>query len=484
MRNPILYRIALLSMLLLAAADVQAQADRSAPPAPGPVPALQLPPVRHFTLSNGLAVVLVEKPQVPVVQVTLVVDAGVVDEPAGKHGLADLALDLMDEGAGARDALALADAVDFVGAALTTEAGLHTSTVELFTPVARLVTALALMAVVVLRPVFAEAELERLRLQRLTGLVQARDDPQAIAATLFDRVLYGPAHPYGYPPGEAVEAALRSITAADLRRFHETHFRPGDAALVVAGAVTQEGIAPKLETVFGGWTAGDAPTAEVAAPAQVEGRVVYLVDKPGAAQSVIRVGRIGAARSTADYHALVVLNTVLGDAFTSRLNQNLREDKGYTYGARSSFAFRPVAGPFQAGASVQTDVTAPALAEFMKELHGIRAPVPDDELARARNYVALQYPRAFQTVGQVAGQLVDLVRYDLPDDYFERYQERILAVTAADVQAAARRYVDPGNVAVVVVGDRAAIEADVRALGLGEVRVLSVEDVLGPVPEL
>lgn len=475
-------------VLLLLAAGIapgaQAQVNRETPPVPGPPPALQLPPIQRFTLSNGLPVVLMEKHQVPLLQLTMLVRAGAVDDPAGKHGLAAMTLDMMDEGAGSLDALALADAVDFLGASLSTRASLHTSTVELFTPLSKLPEALPLFADVVLRPAFAETELRRLRLQRLTERVQAHDDPNTIAATLFNRALYGTEHPYGAPAGDVVETSLRSFTPEDLRRFHETYFHPNNATLIVVGDVTPDAIRPQLEAAFGAWQPGDVRSKPVAPPRQVPARTIYLVDKPGAAQSVIRIGRIGAARDTEDYYKLVVLNTVLGGSFNSRLNQNLREDKGYSYGAGSTFSFRPVPGPFLASAAVQTDVTAPALTEFMKELRGILETIPDDELTRAKNYVALQFPRTFQTVEDIADHLAELVAYGLPDDYFNRYQERILAVTPAEVREAARRYLDPERVAIVVVGDRAIIEEPVRALGLGPVEVLSTVDVLGEVPEL
>jgi predicted Zn-dependent peptidase len=219
-------------------------------------------------------------------------------------------------------------------------------------------------------------------------------------------------------------------------------------------------------------------------PEQVERREVYLVDKPGAAQSEIRIGRVGAPRLTADYYALVVMNTILGGAFTSRLNQNLREEHGYSYGAYSFFDFEPLPGPFVASAAVQTAVTDSALVEFMKELRGILEPVTDEELERAKNYVALRFPSRFQTVAGIARQIAQIELYGLPDTYFNDYVDRILAVTRADVLRVARKYIDPDRVAIVVVGDRSKIEGGVRALELGPLRLLTVEDVLGPPPVL
>ena len=216
---------------------------------------------------------------------------------------------------------------------------------------------------------------------------------------------------------------------------------------------------------------------------QIEGRAVYLVDKPGAVQSEIRIGRIGAARDTEDYYALVVMNTVLGGSFTSRLNANLREDKGYTYGARSRFSFRPVPGPFLAGAAVQTEVTDKALAEFMKELEAIDS-VSDEELERAKNYVALRFPQRFQSVSRIADELTELVRFDLPTDFFNRYVKRILEIDKQDVERVAVKYIDPEHLAIVVVGDRSKTMEAIAALELGPMQELTIEEVLGPAPRV
>jgi predicted Zn-dependent peptidase len=219
----------------------------------------------------------------------------------------------------------------------------------------------------------------------------------------------------------------------------------------------------------------------LAAP-QVNGRTIHLVDKPGAAQSVIVIGRIGAPRSTPDYYALQVMNTILGGQFTSRLNQNLRETHGYSYGASSAFDFRPVPGPWTASAAVQTAATGAALREFFNELEGIRTPIPAEEIARAKNYLAMRYPAQFQSVAGIAAQLGETVLFELPVTDVDAYVERVMAVTNADVERVARAYVDPENVAIIVVGDRQVIEQQVRDAGLGTVRLLEVTDVLGPVP--
>lgn len=468
----------------LAAQFVFGQApDRSKPPELGPPPALKVPPIQHLKLSNGIAVTLIEKPQVPLVDVVLQIKTGTAMDPAEKTGLASLTLAMLDEGAGPRNALQIADEIEFLGASLATGAGVHTSSITLHTPLARLDAALAIMADVALRPTFPGDELERQRKQRLTSLAQAHDNPNTIASVLFNRTLFGEQHPYGRRTG-GVENTLRALTAQELNKFHATYFVSNNAQLIVVGAVTGKTILPKLEAAFGKWKAGKASAPVAAEAKQVTERQIYLVDKPGAAQSVIRIGRLGVARLTPDYYALTVLNTILGGSFTSRLNQNLRETHGYAYGASSNFGFNQLPGAFLAAASVQTDATDKSLVEFMKELNNIRGEITDEEMTRAKNYVALGYPGNFQTSGQIAGELSELVTYGLPDTYFNTYVNDILAVSKAQVQAAAQKYIDPEKVAIIVVGDRQKIEAGIRALNLGQVNLLTIEEVLGKVPAL
>lgn len=468
--------------LLIVFSTLHAQApDRSKPPALGPSSALKLPVIQRFKLSNGLPVVVMEKRGVPLVQIDLLVKAGTAMDPAGKNGLASMVAAMLDEGAGSRNALQLADAIDFLGANLSTAAGRHTSAITLNMPLSKLDSALVLMADVALRPAFAPEELNRQRKQRLTTLAQWHDQPETIASVIFNRTLYGEKHPYGLPAiGD--EKSLRNFRVEELKNFYSTYLRPNNATLIVVGDVTPSAILPKIEAAFGKWEAGKIPTATWPGVAQVRKRQVWLVDKPGAEQSEIRLGRLGVPRLTEDYYALVVMNTILGGSFTSRLNQNLRETHGYSYGAYSYFDFRPLPGPFLAEAAVQTSKTDSALIEFMKELNAILRPVSDGELTRGKNYVALSFPQDFQSVGQIANQLAELVIYDLPDDYFNNYVQRLLAVTKGDVERVAKKYLDPEKVAVIVVGDRAKIEKGVRALNLGPVQVMTVEQVLGKAP--
>src|SRR5436190_16576354 len=478
-------RLSLLGILIGAPSlAAQQPPDRSHPPQPGPPPALNLPQIQKRQLANGLPVWIVELHKVPVAQVNLVVLSGTAQDPPGKFGIASLTSAMLEEGAGSRSALELADAVDYLGADLNAATVTDATMVRLHVPVARLAEALPIMADVALRPTFPNDELERQRKQRLTNIIQARDDPATIASIGFSRLLYGRAHRYG-TPGFGTAETIKAFTTGDLRSFYQATFRPTNAALLAVGDITADATMPLLESSFGTWKppAGGAAAAEtLPAVEQPAAREVYLIDKPGAPQTQIRIGWIGVPRSTPDYFPLVVLNTILGGSFSSRLNMNLREQHGYTYGASSAFDMRASAGPFLAAAGVQTDKTSEALKEFFNELTGILQAVPADELARAKNYVALRYPSSFETTGDISRRLEDALIFHLPDDYFSKYVQNIQAVTAADVQRVAQKYVAPGKFAVVVVGDLKTIEPGVKALNLGTVKVMSVDDVFGPKP--
>ena len=468
---------------VLGASFVSAQPDRSKVPDLPPPPKLNLPEIQEFELTNGLKVFLMEKDEVPLVQMNLIVKTGIVDDPEDKTGLASITLDMLDEGAASKDALELADEIDFLGAEINTRAGLHTSKISLFTPRSKFEKALDLFSDILLEPSFPQKELDRIKKERITSIMQMHDEPNAIASALFNKTLFGEENPYG-KQSIGNQNTIQSFSAEDLQNFYNKNFNSGNAFVIVVGDVNKESLQQKLEAELGSWKKGKAEETELDKAPQVAERKIYLVDKPGSAQSVIRIGRLGVERKTEDYYPLLVLNTILGGSFTSRLNQNLREEHGYTYGAGSYFDFRPAPGPFFAYSSVQTEVTDSALIEFFRELNGIIKPVPEEELSRAKNYVALRFPGNFQTVEEVAGQLEELVVYDLPEDYFESYVTDILSVSGEDVSRAAEKYIDPEKSIIVIVGDREKIEDGIKKLNLGEVINYSVEDVLGALPEV
>ena len=445
-------------------------------------PALRLPPVQRRKLSNGLEVLIVEHHELPVVDFSLVVKSGAASDPSERPGLATLTADLLDEGTKTRSALDISNQLADIGAQLSVNSGWDSSNASLTTLTRHLDRALEIYADVLLNPAFPEADLKRLRDSRLTALQQQRDNAQSIADRVYASVLYGEKHPYGRSlVGDA--RSVGAMSEADVRQFYATHFVPNNAALVVVGDVTPNQIVAKLEKAFGAWKRGAAPQLNLAGDVPARERAaVYLVDRPGAAQSVIQIGHVGVARSTPDYFPLLVMNTILGGQFTSRLNLNLREDKGYTYGARSGFSYRRGAGPFSASAGVQTAVTKESVAEFIKELRGIRGDVPvtERELELAKQAIVRGFPRSFETPGQIGNRLTDLVLYGLPDDYFNSYAARVSAVTLADVQRVAQKYLDPSRAAVLVVGDRKEVERGLRSLELGDVILLDAEG--RPVP--
>ncbi len=458
------------------------KADRSKVPPLGETKKLSLPSIQSFELSNGLKVVLMEKHTVPLVQMSVVVKSGSVNDPDNKSGIASFTADMLDEGAAGKSSLELADAINYLGVRISTFSRWHKMGVSLHAPLSKFDEALKIVSEILLHPDFPQKELDRIRNEKLTSLLQWHDQPVTIANVMFQRTLFGKDHPYG-KPAMGNETSLKGFSVEDLKNFHEKYFKANNAYILVVGDVTRDQLISKLESVFGKWAKGDVPTAKLKEADQVNKRVVYLVDKPGAAQSVIMIGRIGTERLTGDYFPITVMNTILGGSFTSRLNNNLREQHGYTYGAGSAFDMRPYPGPFMARSSVQTEVTDKALVEFFKELNGILKPVPNEELTRAKNYVALGYPDNFQTVADIAFNLEEMTDYNLPGDYFNDYIDNVLNITGDQVTKAAKKYIVPDKMAVIVVGDRSKIEDGIKKLNLGEIKYYKVEDVLGKKPQ-
>jgi predicted Zn-dependent peptidase len=465
-----------LLMTVLTTVTLSAQVDRSHPPQLVRAPALRVPPVQTARLPNGLEIALVEMHEVPVVDINLVVRAGSVRDPADLPGLGTFTANMLDEGAGRRTALGIAEQAAYLGANFGTGASYEWATVFLHVPKRQLDSALDLMADVALRPTFADSEVTRQRDLRRSAIIQLRDQPTQQAPIAFNAIVFGAQHPYGWPTN-GTDASTAALSQGRVQEFYRAFYRPNNARLLIVGDITMAEARRLIAARFGAWERGEATPLPVATAPAHGPRTFYLVDKPGAAQSVIRIGNVGVARNTPDYFAIQVLNTILGGSFTSRLNQNLRETHGYTYGANSGFAMRRLPGPFSAQASVATAKTDSSLIEFLGELRRIRdSIIPAEELAKAKAYIALGLPRDFETTQGAAGQYMDLVQNDLPLDYYSTYVERIGAVTAADVQRAARRYIDADHFAIVVVGDKSQIEAGIRALNEGPI---SLRDLWG-----
>ena len=440
------------------------------PPTLAPPKALTLPPIVSRELANGMRLLVVEHHELPLADFVLLVRTGHEADPPKHVGLAALTAAMLDEGAGGRNALQIADQAAYLGVQLGTGSSWDLSQVTLHAPTAQLDSALALFADVALRPAFPEKDLDRIRQERITNIIQNRDRPTVIADQAYASLVFGGEHPYGRPT-IGTEASLKQITRGDVTRFYDTYYRPNNATLIVVGDVAAADVERRVNALFSKWQRKDVPKADYGRVPGGHATTVYLVDKPGAAQSSFRIGTIGVARSTADYFPIQVMNTILGGSFTSRLNQNLREAKGYTYGAFSGFSMRSQPGPFTARAEVVAAKTDSALVEFMKEITNIRDTVPSTELEKAKRYLQLQLPNDFETTTDIAMNLVPLAVYGLPLDYFNQYAARIASVTQADVQRVARQYLDPSKMNVVIVGDRKTVEAGLRAAKVGEVEV-------------
>ena len=441
--------------------------DRSNPPQLGSVRLLTVPAVQERTLANGLRILVAEHRELPVVDVRLVVRAGGAANPASLPGVSGLTSQMLMEGTTTRSPLQIADQEAYLGVDVGSVSSWDESVVSLHAPKAVLDSALALFADIALHPAFVAKELERVRKDRLTSLLQQRDQAPTIASLAANSILFGESHPYGRPL-QGTEAAMQRISRADLRTFYDRYFRPNNATLIVVGDIGADEVVRRAEALFGGWKQGTVPPVNVAKAAAPTRNNVYIIDKPGAPQTSVRITTIGVERATMDYFPLLVMNTVLGDAFTSRLNNTLREKRGFTYGAGSGFAMRRAAGPFLASAEVTAAKTDSALMEFMNELKGIREPVPAAELEKAKQYIQLQLPGDFETSRDIAARLQAIATYDLPLDYYSSYAQRISAVTQADVQRVAQQYVTPDKLAIVLVGDRKTIEQGVREAKLGE----------------
>lgn len=449
--------------------------DRSRLPEVGDDRALRFPRIDRTVLGNGLEVRAVSHRAVPLASASLVVRGGSAADPATLPGLAALTTDLLDEGVDGQDALAIADAVARIGGELDLDVGYDAVFVTLTMLSRFLPEGLDLLARLVVGPTLAEADFERIRALRLERLRQLRDHPSAVAERAFAEFLYG-SHPYGHL-GIGTDEALRACRIDDVRAFYRGMFGPKDATLVLAGDFSEDDLMQAGSAAFGGWQAEDGPAlareAGMAPAPSAPQAAIAIVPRPGAAQSELRIGHVSGPRDTPDYHAIIVLNAALGGQFVSRVNLNLRERKGYTYGAYTGFDLRRGPGPFALRTSVQTEVTADAVRESLAEIADIRGsrPVTEDELAMARTSLTRGYARAFETVQQVARSVGQLALHHLPDTYFEEFIPRVLAVTGRDVQRAAERYVDPARLSTVIVGDLDRIRGDLDALALGTLEV-------------
>jgi zinc protease len=436
-------------------------------PAVGPLPKVGLPRTSGFTLGNGLEVVAIRRDVAPIASASLMIRSGASSDPSGKAGLASITAEMLDEGAGARDCLALADELEQLGADLWLGSGRDGSQLSVQAPRETFLAALRIAGDVITRPRLGDDDWQRVLGDRRTAVAQRRDQPEAVVNVVSDRLLYGDGHPYGLP-SDGLEETVGRLNLDDVRSFHAAHYRPGHAFLVVAGDFDEAGLPALLEEVFGGWAA--VPVAPAGSPPPFPARPrLAIVDRPGAPQSIVRLVAPGFDRFAPERPGLSMLNAILGGSFTSRLNFNLREEHGYTYGAASSFSFLRHRGAFSARAAVFAESTAPAVKEMLNELSGLRdKPITAAEHAKAQATLLMRVAEGLATAGGIAGTFGELGLYGLPLDDPMRFSAAIEDISADDLRALAARTIDPDAVSIAIVGDRGAIEPGLRALGLPE----------------
>ncbi len=452
--------------------------DRSKEPALGKPMALKLPEMQKMTLSNGLKVVLAERHDAPVVNFQLLVDSGYASDAADKPGVASLAMRMLEEGTRTRKSLEIGEAFQSLGAQFGASANLDSGIVYMNTLKATMPQALNLYSDLILNPAFPQNEFERLQKDRLAAIAREKTVPQLMALRVLPSILYGNQHVYAKPfTGTGTEEAVKRMTRDDLAKYHATWFKPNNATLLVVGDTTLAEVKPQLEKAFAGWKAGEVPKKVLTTVAAPEKSVVYLVDRPGALQSVIVGAQLAGPRNDPEALPLEIVNDVFGGTFSSRINMNLREDKHWSYGVYSQL--QPALGqrPFISVSPVQTDKTRESLQELVREYRDIAGgkPISPEELKAALANNTLGLPGSFETAGQLTGAYTNIVQYGLPEDYYNTFTEKALSLTPQAANALAARSFTPNRLVWVVVGDLSKIESDIRALNVGEVRKIDAD---------
>jgi predicted Zn-dependent peptidase len=450
--------------------------DRSKQPPLGKPPELRVPAWTRSKLANGAEFIVSEKHDLPLVSFSIsFMGGGDQFESAGRQGVASLTAAMMSEGTNTRSGDDLSNALQLLGTNVSVSVGSESGSIGFVSTTDRFADTLGILSDMLLNSTFPPEALERRRAQRLVALEQAKAQPGAIASRVFPRVLYGDAHPLGQLP---TEETTKAITRADVIDFHQRYFKPGRGLVTVVGDVTAAAIRPVIERGLAGWSAGgEHPVFSYPPLPAPKPTTIYLVDKPGSAQSIFAIGHPGPPRTTPDYYALQVMNTILGGMFQARLNANIREEKGYSYGVGSGFGFGKAPNPFRTGGDVVGDKTGAALVEFMKELRGIvgERPVTADELRTAKESLVQRLPATFASVTAINGAISGLWLQSLPDTYYQQYTKSIMAVTADDVLRVAKQHLDLAHLAIVIVGDQKAVEEQLRTTKIAPVVHLDIE---------
>jgi zinc protease len=465
-----------LCVALCVSAGARQALDRKKIPAPGKTPELRVPAWTKTTLANGADLIVSEKHDLPLVSFSITFLGGANQfEPADRTGVASLTASMVSEGTKTRDGEALSNALQLLGTNVSTSVGGESGSMSFVSTTGKFPQTLDILADMLLNSTFPADALDRLRAQRLVALTQGRSQPGTIASRVFPKVLYGRAHPYGRV---STEESIKAITRDDVAKFHGEYFKPRRALITVVGDVTAATAKPVIEKALSAWSAsGSRPEFSYPTVPARQKTTIYLVDRPGAAQSTVAIGHPGPPRNTPDYYAMQVMNTMLGGMFQSRLNANIREEKGYSYGVSSGFAYGKGPGAFRSGGDIVGDKTDAALVEFMKELRGILGarPVTDEELQTAKDSLIQRLPATFASVSAINGALTSLWTQGLADDYYQQYTKAIAAVTKDDVLRVAKKYIEIDRLAIVIVGDRSSIEAPLKATQIAPIEYLDIE---------
>lgn len=476
MRTRFLAALCVAAACLSPMVSAQQTLDRKQIPPAAKAPALRVPAWATSKFADGADFVVSERHGLPLVAFTVTLVGGANQyEPADKRGLAAMTAAMMREGTKTRDGEQLALALQMLGTNVGVSVDDENGSLSFSSTTEKFPATLAILADMLANSTFPADALERLRAQRLIALTRANAQPRTIANRVYSRTLYGAAHPYGQ---EANEASIKAITRDDVVAFHKAYFQPGRAIITVVGDVDGPAVKPVVEQALAAWPAGGGkPAFTYPALPSAHPMTIFLVDKPGAAQSTFAIGNPGPPRSTKDYAALQVMNMMLGGHIQSRLSANIREEKGYSYGVSSSFAYGRGPGPFRAGGDIVTAKTDAALVEFMKELRGIQGarPISDDELTMTKDMLIQRLPGQFGSVGGINAAITTLMLQGLPANYYQTYVQAVSAVTKADVVRVAKQYVDMDHLSIVIVGDRATVEAPLKASGIAPIVVLDAD---------
>ena len=468
----------IIALVIAVASGVQAQQtlDRTKVPPAGKAPDLRVPVWTKTTLANGAILVVSERHGLPLVSFAMTFVGGANQlEPANRRGLASITSSMLTEGTTTKTGDQLSDALQLLGTNIGTNIGGEEGSISFVSTARNFEPTLGLLSDMMLNSTFPPEALERLRGRTLVGLTQAKDQPTVVSAQVFAKILYGDSHPYGQ---RATETSVKAITRDDVVAFQKAYFQPARAIITVVGDVNAAKVKGAMERAFAAWTkAGDKPSFQYPTLPQLRPATIYLVDKPGSAQSVVNIGLPGPPRNTPDYFALQVLNTILGGQFQSRLNANIREQKGYSYGVNSNFAYGKGPGAFRAGGSIFSAKTDAALIEFMKEFRGIvgERPITDEELNTAKDSLIQGLPQRFSSVSATGSTITNLIVQGHPEDYYQNYAKNVAAVTKEDLLRVAKQYIDLNHLAIVIVGDRASVEGPLKATGIAPITVLDID---------